>query len=310
MQNKTAITLFLFFGVSAVAQPSSVLVGAGYAPPEAPMVAPGQVVTMYYRGIPGTRSGEAQAPLPTGLAGLSAQITQSGSLWNVPLLSARQQDTCNGSLSGPACVLTAVKLQIPYEVAANAGPELSPLADLSLYVDGERVGSTPLQPVPDNSHVLTACDVDRNAEAVGPCGRVIFHQDGTAVNADSPASKGESVRVLLYGLGKTVPGATTGAAAEPGQALPAGRVQLIVRAFVNALATAPRLGYVPVKEDTPAMLTGAGLRAGEVGVYELAVTVPKTLPPTLVCGGSIRSNYLIEVMTSQGAEPVPICVGS
>ena len=56
------------------------------------------------------------------------------------------------------------------------------------------------------------------------------------------------------------------------------------------------------------MTAGAALEAAEVGIYELAITVPRSLPPMVACSGPVRSNYILNVITSQGAEPVPVCI--
>src|SRR5947209_9794399 len=84
-------------GAIAYSQTTSVLVSTGYNVPPPDQVAPGQVVTLFYRGIPfdangQPRSARAEAPLPTELAGLTAQIVQQSSLWNVPLIEVRQQN--------------------------------------------------------------------------------------------------------------------------------------------------------------------------------------------------------------------------
>ena len=316
--------LLFSLGSVAFSQATSVMVGAGYAAPEPPQIAPGQVVTLYYRAVvPGAggqpRSGQARAPLPSLLAGLSAQIVQGTSLFHVPLMEVRQQNTCDGDLTGPACVLTSVKVQIPFEIAADvtqdrpAGPvTLSPIANLALYADGQVVASTPLQPVPDNAHVLTDCDLGEHSQTDTACGRAAFHQDGTRVNAGTPAARAETIRVPLYGLGQTSPAATTGDAAQPGHVVTdvmgTPRVRVSFLPFGNALASAPRHAYLPDANEVPGVIAGATLRGGDVGIYELATTVPESLSPPLVCGGSIRSNYILNVITSQGVEIVPICV--
>ena len=318
------LALILPFGAAAFSQTASVLVGAGYSAPDAPLVAPGQVLTLYYRDVSlasngELRTGRAQAPLPALLAGISAQITQERSLFNVPLLEVRQQNTCQSPFAGPACLLTSVKVQVPFEVAADVTQDqpagavsLSPMAQLVLYADGEPVATAPLQPVPDRSHVLTSCDLADGPQAGKPCGRVAFHADGTPVTAESPAVSLETIRVLVYGLGQTAPAAVTGVAAQPGYALTdvlgQPRVKLSLTPFVNALASAPGGPFTSGSQDVPVALAGAALRSGAVGVYELAVAVPASLSPPLPCGGDVRSNYVLNVITSLGAEPVPVCI--
>jgi hypothetical protein len=142
---------------------------------------------------------------------------------------------------------------------------------------------------------------------------VVFHRGGTPVSTDSPAAKAETVRVFLYGMGQTSPAAMTGVAAQPGyfltDVLGSPRVRVSFTPFVNALTSAPRRSHASDPNEVPAAIAGAALEAGEVGIYELAITVPESLPPMLRCGGPVRSNYILNVITSQGSEPVPVCIG-
>ena len=290
-----------------------------------PQVAPGQVLVLYYRavelaegGIP--RSGHAEPPIPTSLAGLSMQLTQGSSLWNVPIIEVRQSDPRRPGFSGPACVLTSVKAQIPFEVdptivqdAQSGSVALAPTAQLVLYAESRVVATTSLQPVPDNAHVLTTCDAGEDYQASDSCDRLAFHGDTTPVNAGSPAYSGETVTVRLYGLGQTSPAAITGVAAQPGYVLAdvlgSPRVRASLTPFVNAIASAPRQGDSPGLYETPATISAVGLEAGSVGVYHLSVALPNGLSPVVPCGGSVRSNYVLNVITSQGVELIPLCIG-
>jgi hypothetical protein len=319
------ITFVLASGIALFSQTTPVFVNAGYSAPSPPQVAPGQVLVLYYRavglaegGIP--RSGHAEPPLPTSLAGLSMQLTQGDSLWNVPITEVRQSDTCGPGFSGPACVLTSVKAQIPFELdptivrdAQSGSVAFAPTAQLVLYAEGRAVATTSLQPVPDNAHVLTTCDAGEDNQAGHSCDRVALHGDSTPVNAGSPASGSETITVRVYGLGQTSPAATTGAAAQPGYVLTdvsgSPRVRASLTPFVNATASAPRQGDSPGLEETPPTLTAGGLEGGSVGVYQLSVALPKGLSPVVPCGGSVRSNYVLNVITSQGVELIPLCIG-
>jgi len=291
---------------------------------EPPQVAPGQVITLFYRAVGPSnngdlRSGRAQAPLPAMLAGLAAQMIQEKSLFNVPLIEVSQQNTCPPGLAGPACLLTAVRIQIPFDISADVSRDpqsgsvtLSPVANLVLYADGQPTADSLLQPVPDNSHVLTTCDSEGQTQA-GTCGRMVFHPDGRLVSAGSPAVKTETVHVFLYGMGQTSPAATTGIAAQPGyfltDVLGSPRVRISFTPFVNALVSAARHGDSSDPNEVPAAIIGATLKAGDVGIYELVITVPPSLPFTVACGGPVRSNYSLNVITSQGVEPVAVCIG-
>jgi uncharacterized protein (TIGR03437 family) len=319
------ITLVFASGIALFSQTTPVLVSAGYSVPTPPQVAPGQVLVLYSRafglaegGIP--RSGRAEPPLPTTLAELSMQLTQGNSLCKVPIIEVSQSDTCGPGFSGPACVLTSVKAQIPFEVdpttvrdAQSGSVALAPTAQLVLYAESRAVATTSPQPVPDNAHVLTTCDAEEDNQASNSCDRVAFHGDGTPVNAGSPTSSNETITVRVYGLGQTSPAATTGAAAQPGYVLTdvlgSPRVRASLTPFVNAIASASWQGSSPVLDETPATITAGGLEGGSVGIYQLSVALPKGLSPVVPCGGSVRSNYVLNVITSQGVELIPMCIG-
>ena len=319
----SAAALSLVCATASFAQPASVLLTAGYTETGATQVAPGQILTLFYRGIAPAANGEfrsaqAEAPLPTLLAGLSAQIQQASSLFNVPIVQVRQQNTCPAGLTGPACVLTAVKIQVPFEIAADVhqdmppGPvSFAPEANLMFYADGQLTAASLLQPVPDNAHVLTACDSAWDTRPASVCDRQASHADGSPVNADAPAARGETITLLLYGLGRTAPAAPTGVQAEPGffltDILGTARVKTSFTSFVNALASSPRHIYIPSQEEIPAAVNGA-LRAGEVGIYQISVVVPDSAAPAVPCGSTVRSNYVLNVVTSQGSEIVPLCI--
>lgn len=230
-----------------------------------------------------------------------------------------QQNICDSGVTGPACLLTSVTVQIPFEVAADAvrDPQsgaimLAAAARITLYADNEPVGVSTFQPVPDNAHVLTNCDVQAHSQPGTGCGRMAFHRDSTPTDAASPATKGETIAVLLYGLGQTSPAAVTGEGALPGYALTdlfgAPRVSALFTPFVNSLASTPRSFYAPGPDDVQAVIAQSGLQAGKVGVYEVAVTVPPSLTPPIPCGGTVRSNYILSISTSQGTERIPLCV--
>ena len=327
IKNVSGFTLLsLFFGAAAFSQTTSVLVSAGYSLPEHPQLAPGQYITLFYSSIgllPGgqPRSATADAPLPTLLAGLSAQIIQDRSLFNVPLSKVSQKNVCDNGVTGPACLLTSVTVQIPFEIAADPtrDPQSgavtpAPPARITFYADGQLVAVSPFQPVTDNAHVLTTCDLQADPQAGISCDRMAFHRNNTPADAASPAAKGETIGVLLYGLGQTSPAAVTGEGALPGYFVTdlfgVPRVTASFTPFVNALASTPRSGHAPDTSEVSATITQASLLAGKVGLYELAITVPDSLTPPIACGGTVRSNYILSVNTSQGTERIPICIAN
>src|ERR1035441_10360033 len=105
------------------------LVGAGYANPTQVQVAPGQVATLFVSGLKSVLSQPLRAtslPLPNSLGGISVTVSQlSGPSYPVPLLAVQQMPVCGNagappppspSSPTPECVITAITVQIPYEL--------------------------------------------------------------------------------------------------------------------------------------------------------------------------------------------------
>ena len=122
-----AVVLCTVFSFSVWAQSGNVIVGAGYASPAPITVAPGQIITIVVEGIGANLTQTVHAgrtPLPATLAGISVSLQQALSLpfsAAVPLLEVSPLRTCRSLSFLPTCgrSLTAVTLQIPYEMAPN-----------------------------------------------------------------------------------------------------------------------------------------------------------------------------------------------
>jgi hypothetical protein len=241
-----------------------------------------------------------------------------------PVFAVQQKQLCglSGLQAGDAgCLLTLVKAQIPFELPG--GPVLGdqktytlPLpALISIDVDGRRGRGFPLQPFPDNSHVLTTCDASWDTSTSSVCDRQVFHPDGSVVTRNAPAKDGrETVYVLCYGVGRT------GRMVETGHPSPDGavvtdlipnypRVALgMVTNFVNALSSAPRTAFNPESNATPLPITAASLLSDQIGIYRVSFTLPIPKDPIIPCDGDVRSNSLLLVTTSQGVEAIGLCV--
>jgi uncharacterized protein (TIGR03437 family) len=298
----------------AYAQSNATMVGASYSSPASFEVAPGQVITLFFKGVkpgPDGRLRTAQADtanLPVTLAGLSARVTQSSEALNmrIPVFAIRQENQCGSQTVHPACLLTAMKVQMPFELSLNAA------AQLILEEDGQPSPPFPLQPVVVNAHVLTGCDLDWDIHPANSCDRLVFHADGRAVNASAPAQAGEVIVLYAFGLGPVWPSADTGRPAAAGIGIPQSgvlRVWATLRTEpLNASASAPRYFDSEASSRPEDAVQFAGLAPGQVGLYQLNVLVPASLEPVLPCGGDIRANALVLVTTPQGSEVVPLCV--
>jgi len=306
-------------------------INIGYTEPAPFQAAPGQVVTLFLDDVsfgPDGRIRSAQAgagDLPQDLAGISVRITQlDGSEIQAPIFAVQQKRQCglSGLQAGDAgCLLTLVKTQIPFELAG--GPVLNdqniytlPLpALISIDVDGRRGRGFPLQPLPDNGHVLTTCDALWDTSTSSVCDRQVFRPDGSAVTRDAPAKAGESLYVLSYGLGRTDPVVATGHASPEGATITDlipnfPRVTLgIVTNFANVLSSAPRAAVnLETSNATVVPVTGAFLLPGQIGIYRVSFTLTIAKDPIIPCAGDVKSNSILLVTTSQGVETVGMCV--
>lgn len=320
---KSAI-LILSFAAGAFSQ-TAVISSAGYSAPAPVPVAPGQVVNLYVRGIGLQPNGAPRfAPLTDPpavvLAGISVQVIQQQMLFQAPILAVQQQNDCAQNASTDiSCLLTTVRIQVPFEIQADVKPEaslsqftLSPTARIILSAEERPSASLTVQPYPDRAHVLTTCDQTWPASEPGDCQPLLVHQSNTPVTASAPANRGEVIRVFLYGLGQTSPPSATGPTGEPGRfitdVLGQPRARVTLTQLANALSSDLHPS-VSSGHEIPAVVTEGVLAVGQTGVYALSFRVPDSIQPPVACGGEIRSNYLLTVTTSQGASGIPVCIG-
>jgi len=279
----------LLVSIPALSQSSASLLNAGYAKPAPFLVAPGQLMTLFFRDL---------GPISTP----SLTISQSGATLKVPILSTTQDNE-----------VTALRVQIPFELLASTTPRLGPKGvhvpdvQLTLLQNGQPSRTFPLRPVSENGHVLTSCDLsgDTNPDAV--CTRTAYHADGRPVSPELPAAKGETVIVYAYGLGPTN---AAGSVLDPQEP----RLLVTVQdQFLNANPAVPR-NFVAEAFNLPAArMEYAGLAPGQIGLYQLNIVVPATFEAPFRCGpdeaiGTITANGHFWVTTAQGSELVPLCV--
>jgi hypothetical protein len=323
---KLLLTLSTLAGLSsAFAQTSAVLTGAGYSAPVPFQAAPGQVLTLFLHGVPAASDGTlrssqaAGTPVPTALAGITLKVTQGQDpATAVPLFAVRQENECGQSDAiDPACLLTAVKIQVPFEINGDVIPTdplhyiSAPAAMVSVEVDGRTGRAFPFQPIPDNAHVLTDCDASWDTRSSSVCNRHVYHSDGRIVDEQAPAKAGEAVAVYLYGLAQTSPPAQTGQGSPVGAAVTdlLGHTRVAAwfqKDFLNASSSSPR-AYTSSSDAVPATITSAGLFRGQVGIYQVNLTLPDVVSSTFPCGGDVHSNAILSISTSQGSEGIAIC---
>jgi uncharacterized protein (TIGR03437 family) len=325
----SACTALLLCSATAIqAQTAAVLAAAGYAAPAPVEVAPGQVVTLFFRGVRPGADGKPRIarsvsdPAPARLAGLAVRIAQPGRTTplEAPVLAVHQENECDAAQPAqPVCLLTAVQVQIPHELdfLSPAGIDIRPAADLILDDEGQPSRRYPARVVSDNAHVLTSCDVNGEIAPEGDCARSAYHSDGRPVSAAAPARYGDTIVVYAYGLGQTSPAAATGRAASgpaplveriPGSPFGRGVWVSFRKDLVNASPSIPRRIDDQLAAHPGVPMAYAGLAPGQLGVYQINVPIPPLSSFTVPCGPEVRANAILTVTTAMGTENVPICL--
>jgi uncharacterized protein (TIGR03437 family) len=280
------------------------IAGMGYLYPSPVLVSPGQLITAF---VAGNLQGD-----------ITATVNQI-SAHPAPVLEVRPTTNCIlAPAAVPCSTLTAVTVQIPYEImpmCAECATPASLFTQLFVSVNGAAGALFDLTPLPDRVHILTACDTvvpsgNGYAQVNGlPCLPLVTHADGSLVALASPATAGEEVVAYAVGLGATTPAVPTGQAAAT--ATPTSETFYLDFNFrPNALATQP---LPPIGESVllPATLYAplySGLTPGYVGLYQINFIV--LAPPAGIegCSASVQSNLTVSVGGQYSFDGAGICV--
>jgi hypothetical protein len=290
------------------------LLGASYGQPPSVSLAPGQVVTFWVSLLNPIAVSPVQAtvvPLPAELSGISVTLIQTTNppavpeSFPVPLISVAQTNSCSNpsaSASVPACLLTAITVEIPFELVVDPYT-MPPLTTLTISQNGVTSQTFSVSTSHDSIHVLTTCGTGSSV--------CVTHPDGTLISASSPATAGEVVTIWAVGLGIgiNVPTPPTGQL-TPTPAPVVNDISVYLDFHPNASAARP--GYPrPASALTPPYF--AGLTPGQIGLYQVNVQLPASLPQVSSCGGGVNyqvySNLTITVSSTYFSfDGAPICV--
>lgn len=286
----------------ALAQNGPVVIGIGTtilgATDSSVYVAPGDVVTLQVFGLKTVFPEPVKAsgvPLPTVLAGISVNLRMvnikglAGPRIAAPLFSIEQRHFCGDEvLTPPDCLLplgtlTSITIQVPIAGSVD-GVHRAVMFEISENDVLSGATNFGASDTPVNIRVLTAC-----WRPYGICERVpaVTHADGTLVTADSPAKTGEVVVIYATGLGETNPRVPAGEA-TPAPAPRGGSMYLQFNFSPNA-------GPGPPYGD-PATLPrseSVGLTPGHVGLYQINVRIPDTIPPVPPCGPGVARSFRV-----------------
>ncbi len=174
---------------------SSTIAGAGYLFPAPISVAPEQPVLAGF------------GSLPTSLAGISVTLVQAT---NIPAPILQVSPT---TLSGNFGVMTAITIQIPYELQLPR-PNGGLGGGVEFFVTENGVAGTwsNLNAVPDQVHILTVCDtiIGGSGSSSGRCQWEVTRANGLPVSNANPGSEGEELVAYAVGLGATYTGLAPG----------------------------------------------------------------------------------------------------
>ena len=272
------------------------IVGLGYLYPQV-AVAPGQLITVFV-------AGNVQGNIRAAVQDIQA-----------PVLAVRPASGCQ--LATPCSSVTAVTIQIPYEIAPPCiftNPACNVIVAAPLVVTANGVAGPPIQltPVADRVHILTSCDtVVPNGNGFAPysglpCPPLVTHADGSLVTAASPAHGGEAVVAYATGLGLTAPAIKTGQAAAT--ATPTYEIFYLDFNFrPDALATKPNEPLILPPTDflSPSY---SGLTPGFVGLYQINLMVPSSPAGLQACSTTVQSNLTVSVGGQTSFDGAGICV--
>jgi len=306
--------IFFGFVLSSSLLVAQTLVGAGYVAPAPVSVAPGQIATFY---VPGVQLALINTPPGTPP---TVTLQQNGAnTTTAPIQSVRVVSQCPDvtAISVSTCgSLTAITVQIPYELVPYcplcARPVSATPPLLTISRNGQALTSIELNPLADEVHVLTACDVALGPPTLSqpnltglPCAPLVTHENGSLVSATNPAAGGEALTAWVFGLGQTTPAAATG---QPAKMAPTAETfYLDFNYTLNALPTKPFTGEPDRIVPTPLF---SGLAPGYVGLYQVNFTVPPP-PPNGIAHCSVPgSNLTVSIGGQFSFDGAGICVAT
>lgn len=290
MQHVLTVLMAAALAASAGKGPN-IVASTGYSIPTFDTVAPGQVITLFVRGLTVPDAKAETLPLPTTLSGLTVRVSSDikGYPDRLPIFSVRSYDFCAGRFA-TQCPLTYVTVQMPTEPTCvpSGGPNECtlggpPMISLTVEQNGVPGQVFPVFVSQVQPHFITTCDTIFGIGGI--CYDSLTHADGQRVTSENPARPGETIIIYAVGLGPTTPTIRTGEVAP--QAVPVVITPYLVLSYRMDLppaSPAPPVVWLPVgKWIEPDY---AGLVQGYVGLYQINVKLPDRVPEgTWLCQG-------------------------
>jgi hypothetical protein len=232
------------------------------------------------------------------------------------------------SLPSPDCLITAVTLQIPFDLPL-AGDRATVGVELAVSENGNVSKTFRALPITDNLHVMNTCDVFPSPKFIrvsqpvpssSPfCVPLVTHGNGDLITGQDPAQAGEEIVVWAFGLGSTTPTPKTGQASPTPAATLSSFVYLQFDFRSNATPSRPYVNPLiaaPIATPAPVFV---GLTPGQVGLYQINVRIPNSIPAIGSCTTSaqnlspynmVQSNLTIDIGATTSFDGAAICVQS
>ena len=289
-------------GWSLLHAQGSQVVSSGYQFPSPPAVSFGQLITLFVRGLQSSDATADTLPLPTEINGISVGVKNPPQ--NYPsllsILSVHPSPFCNTLPDN--CGLTAVTVQIPPEQACFPGglpQQCGPSYTLTMSVMQNGAAKQDFvfsvfvrSPQP---HILNPCDTIM--AHYGECYPIITHANGHLVSGTEAARPGETIVIYAVGLGATTPSVKSGTPAPSPAPVTATPVPLSLAFSLPSGPGSPTTGPAPplwVPIGTWVQPAFAGLVPGFVGLYQINLKLPDTVPLQIspcgraAYGGNVR----------------------
>ena len=273
------ISVLFLVSLSAWAQARPIITGVGYVPATMAL-APGEVITLFAQGLQAPDTEAGITPWPLTLAGVRVSLREPayGYSRDLPILNIKRLP-CNVGAPIP-CDTQAITVQTPTDLPTSPPPFSGrgpAVPTITIYENGVEGFATRYNWVPARWTVLNDCfEFLRSSAASCSSSVTVTHADGRLVSSSDPGRAGEIIVLYGVGLGVTSPVVTEGQAAPS----PAPRA-------VNSLRTWFSITTIP--DDFPvdgswSQPEFAGLVPGYVGLYQVNLRLPTTLPPTSANG--------------------------
>ena len=218
-------------GTGVFLNPRGVVDLASFSPAGTP-ISPGEFVALFGSGLSTAMQQVKTLPFPLSLNNVSVLI--------------------NGQQAPVYYVAPdRIYLTVPWAITG-------PTATIQVQ-NGTAMSNTVTVPVAATSPGIFSLD------QTGAGAAAIRHVDGTVVNSQNPAVKGETISIYLTGLGAVAPPLGDGAA---GQSSPLNQTTLQPATSCNATTLCVLIGGLP------AAMSYSGLVPGLAGVYQINATVP------------------------------------